>query len=77
LSRVSPCLAYCHIYPQLTRAQHQDWCRLDTYDELTDRFKRLRTVGQIRRTLAALGATQIQAARREHVVEATCRKPSW
>jgi len=77
LSRISPCLAYCHIYPGLTRAQHQDWCRLDTYDELTDRFKRMRTAGQIRRALAALGATQIHAARREHVVEATCRKPSW
>jgi SAM-dependent methyltransferase len=77
LSRVSPCLAYCHIYPVLTRAQHQDWCRLDTYDELTDRFKRMRTAGQIRRALAALGATEIRSARREHLVEATCRKPSW
>ncbi len=75
LSRVSPCLAYCHIYPGLTRAQHEDWCRLDTYDELTDRFKRLRTAGQIRRALVGLGATQIQAVRRNHVVEATCRKP--
>ncbi len=75
LSRVSPCLAYCHIYPGLTRAQHEDWCRLDTYDELTDRFKRLRTAGQIRRALVGLGATQIHAARRNHVVEATCRKP--
>ncbi|PYQ83513.1 MAG: hypothetical protein DMG02_33605, partial [Acidobacteria bacterium] len=45
LSRVSPCLAYCHVYPKFTRAQHEDWCRLDTYDELTDHFKRLRTVG--------------------------------
>ena len=77
LSRISPCLAYCHIYPGLTRAQHQDWCRLDTYDELTDRFKRMRTAGQIRRALARLGATEIHAARREHVVEAKCRKPSW
>lgn len=77
LSRVSPCLTYGHIYPGLTRAQHEDWCRLDTYDELTDRFKRMRTAGQIRRALAALGATEIHAARREHVVEATCRKPAW
>jgi len=74
LSRVSPCLAYCHIYPGLTREQHEDWCRLDTYDELTDHFKRMRTAGQIRRALDALGATQIRAARREHVVEASCRK---
>src|SRR5258708_8630962 len=75
LSRVSPCLAYCHIYPALTRAQHQDWCRLDTYDELPARFKPLPTPGQIRRTLPSLGARQIQSARRGHVVEATCPKP--
>jgi SAM-dependent methyltransferase len=77
LSRVSPCLAYCHVYPDLTRAQHEDWCRLDTYDELTDRYKRLRTAGHIRRTLAALGATQIHVVRRGNVVEASCRKPAW
>ena len=76
LSRVSPCLAYCHIYPELTREQHEDWCRLDTYDELTDQYKGLRTVGQIRRTLAALGATEIHAVRRRNLVEATCRKPA-
>ncbi len=76
LSRVSPCLAYCHVNQELTRAQHEDWCRLDTYDELTDHFKRLRTAGQIRQTLAALGAVQIQAVRRNHVIEARCRKAS-
>jgi len=75
LSRVSPCLAYCHVHPELTREQHEDWCRLDTYDELTDYYKRLRTAGQIRRSLAALGATEIRAVRRGNVVEATCRKP--
>jgi len=77
LSRVSPCLAYCHIYPELTREQHEDWCRLDTFDELTDRYKRLRTAGRIRRTLTALGAAQVEATRRGNVVEATCRKPAW
>src|SRR5437667_8133816 len=75
LSRVSPCLSNCHIYPELTRAQHEDWCRLDTYDELTDHFKRLRSVRSIRQTLVALGGRQIQALRYYHVVEARCRKP--
>lgn len=75
LSRVSPCLVYCHKYPQLTREQHEDWCRLDTYDELTDWYKRLRTVPQIRSTLAALGAVQIEAVRHPGIVEARCRKP--
>jgi len=74
LSRVSPCLSYCHKYPQLTRAQHKDWCRLDTYDELTDWFKRLRTAAQIRRTLEGLGGLQIQAVRMRGVIEARCRK---
>ena len=77
LSRVSPCLAYCHTYPELTRAQHEDWCRLDTYDELTDRYKRLRTARRIRRTLEGLGACEIRAARRGNVIEASCRKPAW
>ncbi len=76
LSRVSPCLAYCHTHPELTRAQHEDWCRLDTYDELTDYYKRLRTARRIRRTLTGLGAVEVHAVRRRSVVEATCRKPS-
>lgn len=74
LSRVSPCLSYCHKYPELTRAQHKDWCRLDTYDELTDWYKRLRTAAQIRRTLAELGAVEIASVRRRGVIEARCRK---
>jgi hypothetical protein len=75
LSRVSPCLSYCHVYHGLTREQHEDWCRLDTYDALTDRYKFMRTARNIRRTLASLGAVQIQSVRRGYLVEATCRKP--
>ncbi len=74
LSRVSPCLAYCHTFPQLTRAQHEDWCRLDTYDELTDRYKRLRTGRQIARTLRALGAVDVRSVRQGNLIEARCRK---
>ncbi|HXF83159.1 MAG TPA: class I SAM-dependent methyltransferase [bacterium] len=76
LSRVSPCLSYCHLLPQLTREQHRDWCRLDTFDELTDRYKRLRTAGWIRRTLQRLGAGDIVAARHNGVVEARARRPA-
>lgn len=75
LSRVSPCLSYSHKYPQLTRAQHKDWCRLDTYDDLTDWYKRLRTAAEIRGTLERLGAVQIESVRRGAVIEARCRKP--
>ncbi len=77
LSRVSPCLVYCHVYPELTREQHEDWCRLDTYDELTDHYKRLRSVGAIRRALDPLHATDIRCVRAGNVVEARCRKPDF
>lgn len=77
LSRVSPCLAYCHLYPQLDRAFHEDWCRLDTFDELTDRYKHLRTARQIRRLLLSLGGRDAAVARRSPpgVVEGRCRRP--
>lgn len=76
LSRVSPCLAYCHVNPELTRVQHEDWCRLDTYDELTDHYKWLRSVRAIRRLLEGVHATDIHCVRFGSVVEARCRKPS-
>jgi 2-polyprenyl-3-methyl-5-hydroxy-6-metoxy-1,4-benzoquinol methylase len=74
LSRVSPCLVYFRSYPQLTRTQHYEWCRLDTFDHLTDRYKHLRTVGQIRRILRSLGADAIDVVHGGSVVEARCRK---
>jgi SAM-dependent methyltransferase len=77
LSRVSPCMAYCHHYPEMSRAFLEDWARLDTFDELTDRYKHLRTVQQIRAVLDGLGGTEVSVTRRRHqgVVEARCRKP--
>jgi SAM-dependent methyltransferase len=54
LSRVSPCLVYFRAFPELSRAEHLDFCRLDTFDHLTDVYKHLRTAGQIRRALEAL-----------------------
>ena len=74
LSRFSPCLAYCHVHPELTREQHEDWCRLDTFDELTDHYKRLRTTRAIRRRLVALGAADVWCARGGNGVEARARK---
>ena len=75
LSRVSPCLAYCHHHPEMRRALHQDWARLDTFDELTDRYKHLRTAGQIRRLLERLGGRDVVVARGGNGIEARCRKP--
>jgi SAM-dependent methyltransferase len=47
LSRFSPCLFYYRSYPGLSKQEHYDWTKLDTYDHLTDFYKHLRTKGQI------------------------------
>jgi SAM-dependent methyltransferase len=75
LSRVSPCQVYFMMFPQLTRAQHRELCRLDTFDQLADRYKRLRTVRQIRRTLVALAAEEIEVRRGGNGIQARARKP--
>jgi SAM-dependent methyltransferase len=75
LSRISPCLVYFRSFPQLSRQQQYEWCRLDTYDHLTDRYKHVRTCGQIRRILSQLGADQIDIRRGGNGVEGRCRKP--
>lgn len=75
LSRVSPCLVYLHAFPELSREQHYEWCRLDTYDQLTDHYKHLRTATQIRRTLASLNGQDIWVSRGGNGIEARCRKP--
>jgi 2-polyprenyl-3-methyl-5-hydroxy-6-metoxy-1,4-benzoquinol methylase len=75
LSRVSPCQVYFKMFPHLTRAQHRELCRLDTFDQLADRYKRLRTVRQIRRTLMELDAEEIEVRRGGNGIEARARKP--
>jgi SAM-dependent methyltransferase len=75
LSRVSPCQVYFRTYPEWSREQHYDLTRLDTFDQLTDHYKRLRTPGQIRRCLTSLGGRDLHVTRGGNGVEARCRKP--
>jgi 2-polyprenyl-3-methyl-5-hydroxy-6-metoxy-1,4-benzoquinol methylase len=75
LSRVSPCQVYFRSSPELTREQHFELSRLDTFDQLTDHYKWLRTPAQIRRTLSALGGEEVTVRRGGNGVEARCRKP--
>lgn len=76
LSRISPCIFHFHSYPELSREQHYDWSRLDSFDYLTDYYKHLRTVRQIRQFLTKLGAEEIVTRRGGNGVEARCRKPT-
>jgi SAM-dependent methyltransferase len=74
LSRFSPCLVYLQAFPQLSKEQHFQWCRLDTFDSLTDHYKHLRTAAQIRGTLSSLEASDIWVSRGGNGIEARCRK---
>jgi SAM-dependent methyltransferase len=74
VSRVSPVLSYYHVLP-LNDAQQRDWALLDTHDSLTDWYKHLRTARQLRRTLASLGASDIDCRKDGNGIEVRCRKP--
>jgi len=51
LNRISPCYIYFKQFPQMDREFHYRLSLLDTYDGLTDYYKHLRTVNQIKNTL--------------------------
>jgi len=76
LGRFSPCLVYFKEFPELTRTQHYELTKLDTYDHLTDYFKHFRNAKQLTKTLSSLGAKDIVAV--ENIgngVELHCKKP--
>jgi 2-polyprenyl-3-methyl-5-hydroxy-6-metoxy-1,4-benzoquinol methylase len=75
LCRISPVIVYFHIYPELTPSQQYEFSRLDTYDSVTDYYKRGRSVEEIARACQSLGATDILASKGGNGVEARCRKP--
>jgi ubiquinone/menaquinone biosynthesis C-methylase UbiE len=75
LSRLSPMSWNYAVSPRMPKAYHYESSRLDTFDHLADRYKRLRTPDQIRRTLTNLGANDIRVWRGGNGVEARCRKP--
>ena len=75
LSRVSPILTYFHALPDLSDELQYEWSELDTHDNLTDWYKRLRTPRSIRDTLAGLGAVDLSVERGGNGIEARGRKP--
>jgi SAM-dependent methyltransferase len=76
LSRVSPMSWNYAVSPHMHRAYHCESSRLDTFDHLADRYKRLRTPRQIRSLLVRLGASDVTVQRDGNGVEARCRKPA-
>jgi len=72
--RFTPLLEYVREYPQLSKEAHKEWCRMDSYDSLTDYYKHLRTPSQIRKQLEMLGGKNIWINKGGNGVEARCRK---
>lgn len=74
LIRITPLFEYVREYPALSKEVHKEWCRMDTYDGLTDYYKHLRTLSQIKQELEKLGGKNIWINRGGNGVEARCMK---
>jgi SAM-dependent methyltransferase len=74
LHRISPLIEYIHLFPEKGYEFHLEWSRLDSYDSLTDYYKHLRTVRQIRNLLTKLNGTSIWSTVGGNGVEARCQR---
>ena len=73
--RLSPVLTHYVTYPELNEELQRQWALLDTHDSLTDWFKHLRNVEEIRHVLADLGAQNIECINGGNGVEARAQRP--
>jgi len=73
---ISPVVDYHDAYPQLGPELLRMWAILDTHDTLTDRYKHLRTAGEVEAALRNSGMVDVETAYAGNGVEARARKPS-
>lgn len=77
LHRVSPLIVFMKQYPEQDRKTHYEWSKLDTYDQLTDYYKHLKTPNQISKILsqlAGINSESIWITQGGNGVEARCKK---
>jgi len=72
--RVSPLIVYINLFPDQDKKFHYEWSKLDTYDQLTDYYKHLRSPEQIQSTLESLKGKNIWINKGGNGVEARCEK---
>ncbi len=72
--RISPLIVYIKLFPERDKKFHYDFCKLDTYDQLTDYYKHLRSPKQIKNTLESIGGKNIWINTGGNGVEARCEK---
>jgi hypothetical protein len=72
--RLSPVVDHYDRLPELSRQQLAEWAALDTHDALTDRYKHLRSLDEVRAMLSAAGLRDVEAAYAGNGVEARARR---
>jgi SAM-dependent methyltransferase len=70
----SPIVDYHYAYPQLGEQRWFEWALLDTHDNLTDRYKHLRSADEIEVALRSFGMTNVQTSYGGNGVEARAWK---
>ncbi len=74
LYRISPLTDHLDDFPALEFKTQSEWSLLDSYDSLTDYYKHLRTLKQIRKILESLGPKKIFIRRGGTGIEARAEK---
>ena len=79
LYRLGPIHFYYHYIPGHSKEFYHEWCRLDTYDFLTDYYKHFKTKSQIQKILSELpGSGDVWTETGGNGIEGRCRKTtSW
>lgn len=76
LHRISPLITYFDLFHEKDYDFHYEWSKLDTYDQLTDYYKHLKTPKQIQKILENIGANDIWINIGGNGIEARCIKKS-
>jgi SAM-dependent methyltransferase len=71
----SPVIDHYDRYPELGPARLAEWARLDTHDAVTDRYKHLRTAGEVRAALERAGLVDVHVAEAGNGIEGRGRRP--
>lgn len=74
LYRISPVMHFITDYPDIDKRTHFEWAKLDSYDSLTDYYKRLKTPEEIRNALTKIDGKNIWINIGGNGVEARCSK---
>lgn len=74
LKHLSPISEYSNIFSKLGKNYNYELAKLDTYDQLTDYYKHLRTPLHIKNILKKLGASEINVSVGGNGIEARCKK---